>query len=433
MIKQEPEALGLENAEFQAVDPPGAESVKVEARSAARARPRALMIAPQPFYTPRGTPFSVYYRTMVLAEQGVDVDLLTYGQGEDVDLPNVRIVRIPAFRFLGPVKVGPSFKKLFLDVFMIIWTIALLIRNRYQFVHAHEEAVFWCRWLKPLFRFLLIYDMHSSLTQQLSNFEFTRSKLLIGIFRWLEDSALRAADVVITICPDLRDQVLEAGVPPERHVLIENSIFEDVRLVRREAQKAEPKQSVSAAQVRAECTGPMILYAGTFEPYQGLDLLIESVPLVARQCPEVSFVLVGGTPAQVAEARALAEKCGAASHCRFIGQVSKAEALQFTALADVLVSPRRHGTNTPLKIYEQLASGRPLVATRIRSHTQVLTDDVCTLVEPQAEAIAAGILEVINDKAAAAQRAQRAQELYAREYARPVYMRKIRDVIALVT
>ena len=58
---------------------------------------KALVIAPQPFFTPRGTPFSVYYRTLVTAELGVKVDLLTYGEGQDVDIPGVRIIRIPRF------------------------------------------------------------------------------------------------------------------------------------------------------------------------------------------------------------------------------------------------------------------------------------------------------------------------------------------------
>ena len=48
---------------------------------------RALVIAPEPFFTPRGTPLSVYYRTLVTAELGVQVDLLTYGQGADVSIP----------------------------------------------------------------------------------------------------------------------------------------------------------------------------------------------------------------------------------------------------------------------------------------------------------------------------------------------------------
>ena len=120
---------------------------------------RALVIAPQPFFTARGTPLSVYYRTLVSADLGVQIDLLTYGQGQDVEIEGVRILRIPRFAFLGDVPVGPSTLKLFLDAFLALWTVGLLLRRRYDFVHAHEEAVFLCRMLKPMFRFKLVYDM----------------------------------------------------------------------------------------------------------------------------------------------------------------------------------------------------------------------------------------------------------------------------------
>ncbi len=189
---------------------------------------KALVIAPEPFFSPRGTPFSVYYRALVMAAQGVEIDLLTYGEGQDVAIPGVRLIRIPALKFLGPVRVGPSFTKFILDILMVIWMVALLFRNRYDFVHAHEEAVFLCRFLKPLFGFKLAYDMHSSLPQQLTNFDFTTSRSIIGIFDWLEKSSLRHADAVVTICPDLADYALAHGVEPERHFLIENSIFDDV-------------------------------------------------------------------------------------------------------------------------------------------------------------------------------------------------------------
>ena len=62
---------------------------------------RYLVISPQPFFTPRGTPFSVYYRTLILSELGAEIDLVTYGQGADPDIPNVRIFRTPRFRWLG--------------------------------------------------------------------------------------------------------------------------------------------------------------------------------------------------------------------------------------------------------------------------------------------------------------------------------------------
>jgi hypothetical protein len=64
---------------------------------------KVLAIAPEPFHTPRGTPISVYYRTLVAAEQGTRIDPLTHGEGADVAIPGARIVRIiiaPATRLM---------------------------------------------------------------------------------------------------------------------------------------------------------------------------------------------------------------------------------------------------------------------------------------------------------------------------------------------
>ena len=96
-----------------------------------------------------------------------------------------------------------------------------------------------------------------------------------------------------------------------------------------------------------------------------------------------------------------------------------------------VVSPRIEGTNTPLKIYEQLASGKPLVATRIWSHTQVLTDDVCILVEPEPNAMAQGMLKAIDDEAHLAH-VVRAKLLYERVYSRPAYEAKVRRLLELL-
>ena len=65
--------------------------------------------------------------------------------------------------------------------------------------------------------------------------------------------------------------------------------------------------------------------------------------------------------------------------------------------ADLLVSPRIRGTNTPLKIYSYLRSGKPIVATNLLTHTQVLTPEIAVLVEPTPERFAAAILELIEN------------------------------------
>lgn len=381
---------------------------------------RALVIAPQPFFSPRGTPFSVYYRTMVLSELGVQIDLLTYGQGEDVDLPGVNIIRIPNFGFLGKIRTGPSALKLFLDGFMFLWTIGLLLRRRYDFVHAHEEVVFYCRFLKPLFRFKLLYDMHSSLPQQLDNFGFTKSRLIKRAFKSLEDSSLKHADAVITICPDLADYVRELLGDDPKHFLIENSIFEPVRL-----KKTSQAPDNSEQPIALPAGKRVVIYAGTFEKYQGLDLLIPAFARVVRDAPDTCLLMVGGDPAQVEAMQALARDHDVSGHVIFTGRVPQQLARHYNAAADVLTSPRSAGTNTPLKVYEQLASGKPLVATRIYSHTQILSDENTFLVEPDADDMARGILEALSGSADVDERVRRARALYEAEYSREAYVGKM--------
>jgi glycosyltransferase involved in cell wall biosynthesis len=390
---------------------------------------KILVTAPHPFFSPRGTPLSVYYRTLVTAEQGAEIDLLTYGEGQDVEIPGVRIVRIPRWRWLEPVPIGPSWQKLVLDVTMVMWTFGLLLRRRYSVVHAHEESVFWCRFLMPFFRFRLVYDMHSSLPQQLDNFQFTTSRSLIAIFRGLEESCLRAASAVITICPDLRDYVLRLGVDPSRHLMIENSIFDDVRL-----SSSSAREGVDPLGARS-AFGPdslVVLYAGTFEAYQGVEILVEAFSDVLRRVPRARLLLVGGSREQVCKIRQLAESLGLRDSCVLTGRVSKSAALAYTRSAQVLVSPRTRGTNTPLKIYEQLASGLPLVATRIWSHTQVLDEAVCFLADPNSKSLADSLVAALTDAEGSALRVRKALALYAREYSRPVYEAKIRRLLEMV-
>jgi glycosyltransferase involved in cell wall biosynthesis len=269
--------------------------------------------------------------------------------------------------------------------------------------------------------------MHSSLAQQLTNFGFSKSRFLIGLFERLEKDSLAHSDAVITICPELAEYVTAQFRDPERHFLIENSLFDDVRL------KNADRAAESGPPVDMPADRPVILYAGTFERYQGLDILLRAFAEVRKGRPDAVLVLVGGTPDQVQEMRRLADGCGLNGECVFTGRVSPPAARRYAEKATVLVSPRSEGTNTPLKIYQILAGQVPLVATRIRSHTQVLDDQVCFLVDPEPRSMAQGILKAIDDAAARAQVIEQAQALYERAYSPSAYRRKIQRLLGTLT
>lgn len=390
---------------------------------------KALVVVPQPFFTPRGTPLSVYYRTLVAAELGVEIDLLTYGEGRDVEIPGVRIVRIPDLRWLGSVRPGPSLLKLLLDLLLVVRALPLLIRTRYDVVHAHEEGVFFFLALRPLFGYRLCYDMHSSLPEQLKNFEFTDSRILIGLFRRLERASLRRSDVVITVCPELSTYATARMPDPGRHFLIENSLFEDVRLADSPAEGGE--RDVDEL---PELPGgrPIVAYAGTFQPYQGLDLLIPAFARLLEVRPDAFLLMVGGSPSQVQRYRRMAESYGLDGHCLFTGTVNPNVARRLVGRATIVVSPRDRGNNTPMKIYEQMASGIPLVATRVLSHTQVLTDEICFLVNPDPDSLAAGLVAALTDERERRERAERARARYAEHYSRRRYVERMRQVLEVL-
>ena len=113
---------------------------------------------------------------------------------------------------------------------------------------------------------------------------------------------------------------------------------------------------------------------------------------------------------------------------RFIGQVPPEKVPLYILMADAMVSPRISGTNTPLKIYSYLKSGKPLVATRLWTHTQILDEDMSILVNPDGKSFAEGISKALYDENAQI-RAKTAKEFAEKEFTFPKYLEKISLVL----
>ena len=114
----------------------------------------------------------------------------------------------------------------------------------------------------------------------------------------------------------------------------------------------------------------------------------------------------------------------------FAGERPAAEIPAYLLACNVLVSPRSRGTNTPLKIYQYLRSGKPIVATRLLTHTQVLSDETAILTEPLPSAFAAGIVAALNDPQRAEALGRRAQHLAETKYSYDAYLEKTREACA---
>ena len=385
-----------------------------------------LMIAPEPFFEPRGTPFSEYHRIRALTDLGHTVDLVTYPFGHTVTLPGMRVFRSLRPPLVSGVKIGPSFAKLPLDALLTLTALRRAMSDRYDAVHSHEEGGFIGIVLAGLLRVPHLYDMHSSLPQQLSNFAFTRSRVVKRVFEWVERLMIRRSRVVIVICPTLEDTAREI----DRHaniVLIENAPGSVEG-----AATADQAAAVRREHGLAPAT-PAILYTGTFEAYQGLDLLFDAMAIVKARRPDARLLLAGGKPTQVEAARADAQASGVADVTVFAGERPATEIPAYLEACDVLVSPRSKGTNTPLKIYQYLRSGKPIVATRLLTHTQVLSDETSILTGVSAADFAAGILAALEDSTRAQAVGRCARALAETKYSYDAYLERTKRAYADMT
>ncbi len=374
---------------------------------------RILFLAPQPFFEVRGTPLAVLHLVRALGALGHQVDLLTFPQGEPAPVDGVRHLRSLPLP-VGRVKAGASLAKMLLDVPFVAEAVLRLAFGRYDVVHAVEEAAHLVAPFARLLRVPLVMDVDSSIPDQLRYSGFATRGPILWVVQSLEDHALRHAAAVVTVCASLTEGVKArgAGAPVFQ---IEDPPLAD----RSELPAGEPVDTLHRELGLSDL--PVVLYSGNFEPYQGVEMLVDASPLVA----EAQFLFMGGEPDEIEALRTRARALGSEDRCLFSGKRPPSDLPRFLATAALLVSPRSKGENTPFKVFTYLASGKPLVVTRIASHTQLVSDETAFLVEPTPAGLAGGVRAALEDPAGARARAERGYALIQREYSPARHREKV--------
>lgn len=222
----------------------------------------------------------------------------------------------------------------------------------------------------------------------------TEGSLRYRMTRAMETHALKRVDHVFTICQGLRGDIVARGIPADKVTVIPNAVDID---------SFEPGgQADEALKTRLGLAGCTVLgFIGSFYAYEGLDLLLQALPAILAQRPEVRVLLVGGGPQDVA-LKAQAEALGLRDKVVFTGRVPHAEVTRYYDLVDVLVYPR-HSMRltelvTPLKPLEAMAQGRILVASDVGGHQELIRDGETGLLfkAGSAEALSQAVLRLLG-------------------------------------
>ena len=382
---------------------------------------KILVLAPHPFYQNRGTPIALRMLLECLAADGHELTALVYPEGEPVVIPGCRLLRVKKVAFTAGVRPGFSWKKLALDLAMMKMARRLLSSESFDLIHAGEEAVFMARRLQKKFKIPYVYDMDSSLPQQLCEKSSILTPLL-PVFRTLERRAVANSTGVLPVCPYLEKLARSYSSGPIIQCL------EDITLLPGELDNHRKKKTL----LRLKQDNIVLMYVGNLEKYQGIDLLLEAFSLCYLENNRLKLVVIGGNKNDISHYKHKATLLGVDSGVIFTGPKPVEDLAYYLDQAHIVVSPRCKGYNTPMKIYSYLDSGKPVVATRLETHTQVLDDSISMLVAPTDTEMAAGIMRLVNDRELGSRLAARAKQRVSEEYTRTAFNRKLKSFYARI-
>ena len=190
--------------------------------------------------------------------------------------------------------------------------------------------------------------------------------------RRLETYVLERADAITTICEGLRSDIIDRGIAAHKVTVIPNAV---------DAERFSMNgQADSELQARLGIAGKTVLgFIGSFYAYEGLILLLEAMPGVLEEIPDVRVLLVGGGP-QEGRLRERVDELGLNEAVIFTGRVPHDTVQAYYNLIDVFVYPRLPmrltDLVTPLKPLEAMAQGRLVLASDVGGHRELIRPGV---------------------------------------------------------
>ena len=238
-------------------------------------------------------------------------------------------------------------------------------------IHAHSPALNGLAALKAAKQFNtpFVYEVRAFWEDAAVDHKTTKEGSLRYKFtRYIESYTLKKADAVICICDGLKNDIIARGIPGKKITLVPNA----VNLNRFNMKNT---QDISLNQ-KLKLEGHIVLgFIGSFYAYEGLDLLIESLPAIIKHYDRVKLLLVGGGNEE-AILRDRINSLNLERHVVFVGRVHHDMVSRYYSLVDIFVYPRKSmrltELVTPLKPIEAMASGKLVVASNVGGHCEII-------------------------------------------------------------
>lgn len=329
---------------------------------------KVLMVAPTPFFADRGCHVRIYGEARILQEMGHRVTIYTYHNGRN--LPGLDIRRIIDIPWYRKLEAGPSYHKFYLDIILLIKLLKNGIYEKPDIIHAHlHEGALLGSVVAKLKNIPLVFDFQGSLTGEISKHGFVKERsAFFYLFKKVEKFVDNSADAIIVSSLDSVELLeKEFAVSRDKFHIVEDGI--DTEGFKPDCyDKSKRRREFSLPDNDNE----IVIYQGLLNKYQGIDSLLEAIPLLLRKSKKVHFLILGYP--DVDKYRDMAKERGIEDFVTFTGRVNYEETIKYLSLADIAISPKLSTTEWNGKLLYYMAAELPVVVFDSRVNREILGD-----------------------------------------------------------
>jgi glycosyltransferase involved in cell wall biosynthesis len=309
---------------------------------------------------------------------------------------------------------------------LVIWLAARRVVGRGFRVLYVRDAVCaaWLASTRAIHGARIIYEVHDLESGHPSKASRWPRALWARVLPWVDRAALRGSCRVVSLTEAFRQWAAGRKIRAEGEIAVIPDAFDP-----------ELYYPVDAASARRDLGLPenvyIVGYSGLTFAYRRLDLLVEAFKCVAAEDPAALLLLVGGRPDEVEALRMQAREVGLDRNVVITGQIPQAEAARYVSASDVLVIPDTVTglTASPLKLFEYMAAGRPVVCKDMPALREIADERAALFFRPGDAAELGRALERLRRDPAARDVMGKEAPVQAEQYTYRARARKIAQVV----